>query len=321
VHPFLLVQTKNPRIFVGLFFRNANAMTPVLRYNDDGQTSTLSFITIGGQLEVYIFGQGTAHSVIQSYQQFVGLSKLPPFWALGWQEASIDTSIGKTAQESVVGTAKKYLDQGYPLDAVYVPINSWDAQQDFTLDKTQYPNPIGMTNAVNANNQRLVAYLDAAVNVQNRASNPVYAAGKNVDAFVKSTINQPTDGYLMNKKLGKNVVYVDWLNGQASDFWSRQVGNYQKALNFDGLWTTMNEPYGDVAGELSSSQLLTNEHLLESIAVQGGEETPYDQSWFYSFWPLNKISTYFLPFIPELKTVGNYDANTLSLNGTHLGNA
>ena len=67
VHPFLLVQTKNPRIYIGLFFRNANAMTPVLRYNDDGVTSTLSFITIGGQLEVYIFGQGTAHAVIQGY--------------------------------------------------------------------------------------------------------------------------------------------------------------------------------------------------------------------------------------------------------------
>jgi len=39
---------------MGLFFRNSNAMTPVIRYNDDG-TSTLSFITIGGQLEVMIF--------------------------------------------------------------------------------------------------------------------------------------------------------------------------------------------------------------------------------------------------------------------------
>lgn len=63
VHPFLLIQTKNPRIYIGLFFRNSNAMTPVIRYNADG-TATLSFITIGGQLEAYIFGQGTAHSVI-----------------------------------------------------------------------------------------------------------------------------------------------------------------------------------------------------------------------------------------------------------------
>lgn len=71
VHPFVLVQTSNPTQssmtptrFIGMFFRNSNAMTPVLRYNDDGVTSTLSFITIGGQLEVYFIGQGTAHEVI-----------------------------------------------------------------------------------------------------------------------------------------------------------------------------------------------------------------------------------------------------------------
>lgn len=55
VHPFLLVQTSTPNIFIGLYFRNANAMSPVLRFNDDG-TSTLSFITIGGQIELYIIG-------------------------------------------------------------------------------------------------------------------------------------------------------------------------------------------------------------------------------------------------------------------------
>jgi len=64
------------------------------------------------------------------------------------------------------------------------------------------------------------------VNVQNRASNPVYAAGKKVDAFVKTTISQNPDGYLINSKQGKTVVYPDWLNSQASDFWTQQVVGY-----------------------------------------------------------------------------------------------
>jgi transcription elongation GreA/GreB family factor len=78
-----------------------------------------------------------------------------------------------------------------------------------------------MVTQINNNNQRVVAYIDSAVNVQNRASNPAYAAGKKADAFVKTTINQNTDGYLVNSKQGKNVVYPDWLNGQASDFWTQ----------------------------------------------------------------------------------------------------
>ena len=43
-----------------------------------------------------------------------------------------------------------------------------------------------------------------------------------------------------------------------------------------------------------------------------------DQSWFYSFWPLDSASTYKLPFVPQFESSGNYDAFTLSLNGTHL---
>lgn len=73
VHPFVMVETLKSRRYIGLFFRNANAMTPVVRWNDDG-TSTLSFITIGGQIEVYVIGQGTAHQVVQQYQQMMGLA-------------------------------------------------------------------------------------------------------------------------------------------------------------------------------------------------------------------------------------------------------
>ena len=75
-----------------MFFRNSNAMTPVLRYNDDGITSTLSFITIGGQLEVYFFAQGSAQEIIQNYHKLLFYGnielKLIPYWALGWHEGS-----------------------------------------------------------------------------------------------------------------------------------------------------------------------------------------------------------------------------------------
>lgn len=214
------------------------------------------------------------------------------------------------------------------MDAVYLGADSWDSTNDFVLDNAKFPDPKKMATTLNGNNQRLVAYVDAAVNVKDRTKNAVYKSGKNVDGFIKSNINQGNpDGYLVNQKQGKNVVYVDWLNPKAQTFWSNQVQGYQQNVNFDGLWTTMNEPFGDVSGEISqeSAKQQTPERLLEAIQADspraivkdGGEESPYDQSWFYSFWPLNKISTYFLPFIPRLADQGNYDANTLSLNATH----
>lgn len=47
VHPFVLVQTEVKGDYIGIFFRNSNAMSPVVKYTDDGKT-VLSYITLGG---------------------------------------------------------------------------------------------------------------------------------------------------------------------------------------------------------------------------------------------------------------------------------
>ncbi len=47
VHPFVLVQTATKGDYIGIYFRNSNAQSPVVKFNDDG-TSMLSYITTGG---------------------------------------------------------------------------------------------------------------------------------------------------------------------------------------------------------------------------------------------------------------------------------
>lgn len=86
-HPFLLVQT-NQSVkagdYIGIFFRNSNAQAPIITYNGTDGSTTLSYITIGGQLELYFFIHGSAKEVIASYHQLIGTPNLPPFWSLGW---------------------------------------------------------------------------------------------------------------------------------------------------------------------------------------------------------------------------------------------
>lgn len=87
VHPFALVQTKTPGEYFGIFFRNANAQSPVLKFKEDGG-STLSYVTTGGMLDIYFFFKGSAKEVIALYQSTIGKPRLPPFWSLGWNAAS-----------------------------------------------------------------------------------------------------------------------------------------------------------------------------------------------------------------------------------------
>jgi len=48
VHPFILIQGKRKDDFFGLYFRNSNAQTPIITFNDTTGGSKLSYITNGG---------------------------------------------------------------------------------------------------------------------------------------------------------------------------------------------------------------------------------------------------------------------------------
>ena len=61
-------------------------MTPVLKFSSTDNTSILSFITIGGDIDLYVFIKGTAKEVLESYHSMIRPPYLPPFWAMGWQE-------------------------------------------------------------------------------------------------------------------------------------------------------------------------------------------------------------------------------------------
>ena len=85
VHPFMLIQGTKKDEFIGLYFKSSNAMSPVIRYLNDSR-ALLSYITLGGQLDVYFMMKGSVRHMIQEYHQIIGaMPRLPPLWAMGWQ--------------------------------------------------------------------------------------------------------------------------------------------------------------------------------------------------------------------------------------------
>jgi len=90
VHPFALVPSDLHGDFFGLYFTNTNAASPVIRHKSSNGThqdvgSTISYITTGGEIELFVFTKGTAAGIIKQYHNLIGKPSLPPFWALGWQ--------------------------------------------------------------------------------------------------------------------------------------------------------------------------------------------------------------------------------------------
>ena len=126
VHPFVLVQTEKKGEFVGLYFRNSNAMSPVIRYTDEGKSS-LSYISTGGEIEMYFFFKGGAKDIIGQYQRLIGTPSLPPFWSLGWHAGAH----GYTNQSDVQYNINKYAAAGIPLEGVWLDFPYRDALNDF----------------------------------------------------------------------------------------------------------------------------------------------------------------------------------------------
>lgn len=181
VHPFILVQGKNKGDFFGMFFRNSNAQSPLIKFNQTTGGSTLSYITTGGQIEIAFFLHGSAKSIIKQYHNMIGNPELPPLWAFGWNQASW----AYNTQEDIETMMANYVTADIPLDNVWLDITYLDKYTDFTIDTKAYPDLKGLANKLHDNRQQLVVILDAGISADDK-ENKYYKMAQDLDILIKS---------------------------------------------------------------------------------------------------------------------------------------
>jgi len=218
VHPFMLIQGKRKGDFFGLYFRNSNAQTLIINHNKTDGTSKLSYITIGGQIEIYFFIHGSPKDIISKYQDVMGAKpRLPPFWSLGWMQASYKW----TTQKEVEDVVQAYKDNNMPLDTIFLDIPYMDDYVDFTVNKTAFPTLPQFIDKLHKNKQQIIPIIDAGISADD-LSNKYYTKGNADDIFIKS-------GQYKSVKYNNNLitavwpsiaVFVDWFNDKCINMWS-----------------------------------------------------------------------------------------------------
>ena len=83
-HPFLMVKTEDNK-FIGVLFYNSNPQQFNIKFLKSGK-SVVTYRTIGGILDIYMFATDSADNIIQKYNELIGKPVLPPFWALGFHQ-------------------------------------------------------------------------------------------------------------------------------------------------------------------------------------------------------------------------------------------
>ena len=212
VHPFALIQSKSATKFFGVFFKNSNAQTPIIKHNSDG-TSTLSYITLGGALEIYFFVYGTAKEIIQQYHIVIGSPTLPPFWALGWHQSSWKY-VNQSMVEDVIANYSKH---DFPLETIWLDIPYMDGYADFSVDQKNFGGLKAMTNDLHSRNQHLILILDGGISAED-PNNKYFKAAKDASALIHSTVFNDT---LYQEVWPKHTVFLDWFHSEAPKIWAQ----------------------------------------------------------------------------------------------------
>lgn len=240
----------------GVFLRNAHAHEVVL------QPSGITWRTIGGSIDLYLYGGPSAEGVIQAYQEStVGLPAMQQYWTLGFHQCRW----GYDNWTELQGVVDGFADSGIPLETIWLDIDYMQKYRDFSHDPIRFSYAEGerFLTRLHANKQHYVPIVDSAIYAPN-PENPAdayapYERGLGANAFVKN----PDGSVYIGAVWPGYTVFPDWVGSvlgeaRAIDWWIDEMVCWSKLVAFDGIWIDMSEVASFCVGSCGSGNLTLN---------------------------------------------------------------
>ncbi|KAG8511483.1 Sucrase-isomaltase, intestinal, partial [Galemys pyrenaicus] len=262
----------------GVLFLNSNAMeinmylyfeSPDVTFQP---TPALTYRTIGGILDFYMFLGPTPEVVTQQYHEVIGRPVMPPYWALGFQLCRYgyrNTSEIKQLYEDMVAAQ-------IPYDIQYTDIDYMERQLDFTIGERFQDLP-EFVDKIRSEGMRYIIILDPAISGNETEPYSAFENGEKKDVFVKwpdndicwSKVWPDLPNIEINESISEDdavyisrahVAFPDFFRNSTVEWWVNEISDfYNKKMKFDGLWIDMNEPasfvHGSVTNECRNQEL------------------------------------------------------------------
>ncbi|CDW53293.1 Gal mutarotas 2 and Glyco hydro 31 domain contain ing protein [Trichuris trichiura] len=246
VQPFYLCVEDEFGNSHGVLLMNSNAMEVWLQ-----PTPAITWRTLGGILDFFIFAGPTPQAVAEQLTSIIGRPALPPYWSLGFHLSRWGYDGTKQMEELVDRMEQNRV----PLDVQWGDIDIMKHKYSFTYDScssywTDLPD---MVKRLKEKGIHFVPIVDPCIrNISafenHRTSNGLceripydpYVDGLDKDIFVKEKpdSSQPFLGIAWPGQ----CFYPDFTHPNATAYWYDQIMKYSKDIKFDGLWIAMNEP-------------------------------------------------------------------------------
>ncbi|XP_067859036.1 lysosomal alpha-glucosidase [Heptranchias perlo] len=229
VHPFYL-SLEADGMSHGVFLLNSNAMDVVLQ-----PAPALTWRTIGGILDFYIFMGPDPNSVIQQYLEVIGFPAMVPAWGLGFHLCRWGYETSNATWEVV----KQMRKAGMPQDAQWNDIDYMTGYRDFTFDPQKFASLPQLVTDLHSHRQQYVMIVDPGISsVQPAGSYWPYDEGLKRGVFISNMTGRP----LIGKVWPGLTAFPDFTNPDTHQWWFENLLQFHKVVPFDGLWIDMNEP-------------------------------------------------------------------------------
>jgi len=193
----------------------------------------LTLLTLGGELDYYIFAGPTPAAVVEQLTRLTGRPALPPLWALGYHQSRWSY---RSAAE-VQAIARGFRERRIPLDAIHIDIDYMDGFRVFTWDPERFPDPAATVAELHADGIRAVTIVDPGVKKELGQGYRVADAGVDGDHFVRRPDGELFSGWVWP---GESL-FPDFCRTATRQWWG-DLHRDLIAAGIDGIWCDMNEP-------------------------------------------------------------------------------
>ncbi|XP_024114980.1 lysosomal alpha-glucosidase [Oryzias melastigma] len=257
VHPFYLAMEEDGNAH-GFFLLNSNAMDVVLQ-----PAPALTWRTIGGILDFYVFLGPDPGSVVSQYLEVIGNPAMPIYWALGYHLCRWGYNTSNSTWE-VVKSLRNY---GIPQDTQWNDIDYMSKSMDFTYDSEKFGTLPDLVRDLHAHNQTYVIMLDPGISsTQAEGSYWPFDEGLKRGVFIKDSEGKT----LIGKVWPGLTAYPDFSNEVTHDWWFDSLQKFHDKVPFDGLWIDMNEPSNFLDGSTNGCPSNSFENPPYTPGVLGG---------------------------------------------------
>ncbi|XP_066517719.1 lysosomal alpha-glucosidase [Hoplias malabaricus] len=238
VHPFYLLMEPDG-LSHGSFLLNSNAMDVVLQ-----PAPALTWRTIGGILDLYLFLGPDPSSVVGEYLEVVGKPAMPSYWALGYHLCRW----GYESSSKTWDVVKAMRNYGIPQDVQWNDIDYMDRALDFTYDPGNFSTLPDLVKDLHLHNQRYVMILDPGISSnQPSGSYMPFDEGIKQGIFIKNSSGE----VLIGQVWPGLTAFPDFSNPDTHEWWYQNLKTLHEKVPFDGLWIDMNEPSNFFDGSVS----------------------------------------------------------------------